>query len=64
MCLSPGRVKGMVDECLREDTIIPCHKTLGHDEAICRGLFDLHSRDIAPLRLALFLSVVEDVRQK
>ena len=52
MYLAPGRVEAMVAHCLKEDSVIPCHETLGGDEAVCRGFFNRHQRDVYPLRLA------------
>lgn len=68
MRLRPGRLRGMVDEALAEDTAITCHETLypeaydgdGH-QAVCRGFFDRHARDTMPLRAALMLDRLEEV---
>ena len=60
MHLLPGQVEGMVEKCLQEDSTIPCHETLGRDEAICRGFFDQHKRDVVPLRLAVALKVLAE----
>lgn len=47
MDLRPGRVRGMVEDSLRDGGFITCHQTLpeaGSDvaPAICRGFFDAH----------------------
>lgn len=61
MRLNRGRVKGMITRCLKVDGTIPCHERKRAKDAICRGFFDLHWRDIAPLRLAVALDkIVED----
>lgn len=42
MQLNKGGLKGMVEDCNREDVNVICHQTLGRDVgAICRGSFDL-----------------------
>lgn len=41
MELRPGRVKDMVDSCKQSGGVIPCHCTLGGEQAICRGFFEL-----------------------
>ncbi len=49
----------MVQECLDEDTTIPCHETIIEGpKAICRGFYDLHRKDVTPLRLAEAFNVV------
>ena len=63
MHLEPGRVKGMVDASLRNDTAIVCHDTLNGAQAVCRGFFDLHWRDTLPLRAAVALKVLEEVER-
>ena len=41
MHLQPGRVREMLDQCARDDSVIPCHSTTNTGkEAICRGFFD------------------------
>lgn len=40
MHLAPGRKEGMEAEAVAGGGVIPCHKTLGGDEAVCRGFFD------------------------
>jgi hypothetical protein len=60
MRLEAGRVKGMVDDALREDSAIICHATLYRsdvDNAVCRGFFDAHSTN--PLRAAERLHLIE-----
>lgn len=59
MQLGPGRVQQMVDDCLTEDTVIPCHSTLDGPRSICRGLYDAHRRDIVVLRLAAAMDIVK-----
>jgi hypothetical protein len=62
MMLEEGRVEGMVEECLAGDKVIPCHKTLSGDhQAVCRGFFDRHMKDIFPLRFAVVEEVIEFV---
>ena len=58
MHLRPGRVEGMVAECIEQDTVISCHKTLHGPKSICRGVYDVHRGDIVVLRLAVALNVI------
>jgi hypothetical protein len=57
MHLEPGRLRGMVDSAIRDDSAIICHDTLDGDNAVCRGFFDRHSTN--PLRMAEHLGVIE-----
>jgi hypothetical protein len=58
MGLHSGRVRGMVDEALTDESAIVCHQTLdGPDGSVCRGFFDRH--ETAPLVLAKQLDLVE-----
>jgi len=43
MSLEPGRRDGMQADAIRDEGVIPCHKTihLGGDESVCRGFFDV-----------------------
>lgn len=62
MHLDPGRVRGMVEECLADDAgNIPCHDTLGGPEAICRGFWDGYADRQAVLRLAVAMGIVKEV---
>lgn len=59
MRLHPGRVKGMVDAAIREDSAIVCHSTLYDDAvkpAVCRGFYDRYSTQ--PLQVAQRLGVI------
>jgi hypothetical protein len=63
MHLKRGRVKGMVQHCLDNDAVIPCHKTLGDEQqAVCRGLFDTYAHRIWPLRLAEHMGRIVNYR--
>lgn len=45
MHLNPGRVKGMVEDVIREDTYTQCHKTLGGkpgEGMLCHGMTKRH----------------------
>lgn len=59
MELRPGRVRGMIDEALACDGFIPCHKTLGGKEAVCRGFYDLHKTNTLTLRFGGIVGVIE-----
>lgn len=52
MKLAPGRLQGMIDACRREDTVIPCHKTLDGPRSICRGFYDAYGPEIKAVRIA------------
>ena len=41
MHLDPGRKDSMESEAIAGGGVIPCHKTLGGDESVCRGFFDV-----------------------
>lgn len=62
MDLQPGRVKGMVDDCLAEDGgNIPCHSTIYEEEvqpAICRGFWDSYHEKVPLLQVAARMGVV------
>lgn len=67
MNLTPGRVKDLADAAVTAGSAITCHSTLpaltaeeGH-EAICRGFYDAHGRNIMAMRLANLAGIlVED----
>jgi hypothetical protein len=64
MTLEPGRVKDMVDACLRDPEgagNIPCHETLDGRQAICRGFWDGYSDRLWLLRMAAVMGVVREV---
>ena len=61
MHLQAGRVKDMVDQCLRNGGAIPCHKTLDSGKmAMCRGFWDAYRNEIIGLRLAQVLGMIEE----
>ncbi len=59
MRLQPGRVDDMVNHCIENDTVIPCHSTLDGPRSICRGLYDVHRDDITVMQLAERIGVME-----
>lgn len=59
MQLHPGRVRGMVDEAVANDSMIPCHKTLDGERACCRGFYDRHRESSFGLRLGELIGVIE-----
>lgn len=62
MDLRPGRVKGMVDDCIRQQSTIPCHDTLDlKKQAICRGFYDAHRHAIQLLQVAERLGFTKEV---
>ena len=57
MHLEPGRRDGMVADVLRDESRIPCHKTLDLPaQAVCRWQFDQHPTQ--PLQVAQRLRLV------
>lgn len=62
MHLAPGRVEEMVEEAVRDEGCIPCHKNIHGDggEAVCRGFFDNHRTQT--LQIAERLGYIEWVR--
>jgi hypothetical protein len=63
MDLSPGRVEEMVRLSLKRDSFIPCHETLDGKQAICRGFYDRHRRDVLSIRLATALDMLRFVEK-
>jgi hypothetical protein len=59
MQLQPGRLRGMVNDSLANDSGIPCHKTLDGRRALCRGFWDRHQRDTLMCRLGAVYGVRE-----
>lgn len=59
MHLRPGRRDSMVQECIDQNSAIPCHETLDDKRAICRGFYDVHAPDIFVLRMARGMDVIE-----
>jgi hypothetical protein len=57
MQLGAGRVRSMVNEAKANDSAIICHKTLGGDNAICRGFADRYPT--LPLRMATAMDLVD-----
>lgn len=61
MHLDPGRCQETTAEAIREGGVIPCHKTLGGDEAVCRGFFDVAKHEVAGLSVAERLGIMVEV---
>jgi hypothetical protein len=59
MELKPGRVRGMVAESIRNDSFIPCHKTLDGDRAVCRGFYDAYGDRTLGCRFGAVVGVIE-----
>ena len=60
MRLTPGRVKGMVDDARANESAIVCHATLYRDDvqqAVCRGFYDRY--ETQPLQVAKRLELIE-----
>lgn len=66
MHLQPGRVKEMVEESIKQEAGITCHKTLygqADQHAVCRGFFDSYADRVSLLRLARGLKMIEEVEE-
>lgn len=59
MHLQPGRLRGMIDECLQNDGHIPCHETLDGHNSMCKGFYDRYATAIFPIRLARHLDLIQ-----
>lgn len=59
MHLEPGRKDAMEAEAVANESVIPCHKTLGDTPAICRGYWDTQRRNVPALRLAVALDIMK-----
>lgn len=62
MQLNPGRLRGMIDEAVKNESCIPCHHQIFHVEgepqdACCRGFFDRHPTQ--PIQIAERLGMIE-----
>lgn len=49
----------MIVGSLANDSFIPCHKTLGRLEGVCRGFYDQYKRDSLGLRLGAIIGVIQ-----
>lgn len=63
MTLSDGRLRDLIDQNLKADAALTCHKTLPYAEgdvlpAVCRGFFDAY--ETTPLRLAKAFRIIEE----
>lgn len=60
MNLNEGRVADMVAKAVKNESAIICHATLGTGaDAVCRGFHDVHGDEVATMRLAKALDVIE-----
>jgi hypothetical protein len=59
MHLRPGRVQQMVRDSIRDDSFIPCHKTLDGQQAVCRGFFDAYGDRTLGCRLGHYVGLIE-----
>ncbi len=61
MNLEPGRLRGMIQGALKDESCIPCHSTIRRDDtapAICHGFWRRYAHRVVTLRLAVFLKCV------
>jgi hypothetical protein len=61
MFLEEGRKDRMEAEAVANESVIPCHKTLGPGAAICRGYWDTQRGNIFALRLAQATGIVREL---
>jgi hypothetical protein len=61
MRLQEGRKDSMEADAVADESVIPCHKTLGPHAAICRGYWDTQRRNVAPLRMAVAMGIVREL---
>lgn len=69
MHLTPGRLKGMVEDSVADQTSFACHQTLAYGdhtdhyegEALCAGMVEKHGDKILPVRLAHAMNILEEV---
>ena len=74
--VSEARKTALLEECLRTDQFFRCHVGDAKGQTICcRGFFEIHGRDVFPVRIARllnelfsgslrFVEVEEDMEQK
>ena len=61
MRLGEARRQEFIETALRRDSYVVCHDTLSTAEpAICRGFWNLHRFDSAPLRVLAAFGLVEE----
>jgi hypothetical protein len=58
MHLHPGRKDQMLADAIRGQGVVPCHKTLGGGEAVCRGFFDVAKHEVSLLSVAERMDVI------
>ena len=58
MQLNPGRKDSMEAEAVEGGGVIPCHKTLGGGESICRGYFDTQKHNVGLLSVAERIGII------
>jgi hypothetical protein len=60
--VSQKRTNQIIKDCIREDGHFECHKgTINGDKIVCRSFWNLYSRDVLSLRLALMFNMFEFV---
>jgi hypothetical protein len=53
-----GMVRGMVRGAIREDSFIPCHKTLDGERAVCHGFYDRFADRTLGCRFGTVIGVI------
>lgn len=62
MNLTPGRVKGMVEDVVRDDSFTTCHQTLTgeHPPTLCHGMTERHAGQIVRIAERIgFIDLIE-----
>jgi len=58
--VSVERYKELIQDCLERDKRFICHKSTINGESICcRWFYDVHGKDVLPIRLAKLLWIEE-----
>lgn len=63
MHLNQGRVKGMVENAIADETVIVCHKTLEYapgdtPPATCNGFYESYGDQVPAVRLAKAMNII------
>lgn len=62
MQLAPGRVRGMIEGSIANNSAYACHKTLdGTQQGVCRGYWDRYKDRVSILQIAERLNVVKEI---
>lgn len=59
MHLQKGRLEGMIQDAVADDSSIVCHQTLQGDNAVCSGFFEKHRPQT--LQIAHRMGMIKEV---